>query len=86
MCALCFAAAFLFEPNARKLTAILMLFYDFCGLVVQLIAPIGGVDPFPSLDGLTSNPLVLPILGGQIVMLGAGLFFDGGASGKKKTD
>ena len=86
LCALCFAAAFLFEPNARKLTAILMLFFDFSGLVVQLIAPIGGVDPFPSLDGLTSNPLVLPIIGGQIVMLGAGLFFDGGASGKKKTD
>lgn len=86
LCALCFAAAFLFEPNARKLTAILILSMDFFALVVQVIAPIGGVDPFPSLDGLTSNPVVLPIIGGQIAMLVAGLLFDGGANGKKKTN
>ena len=86
LCALCLAAAFLFEPNARKLTAIMILSLDFFCLVVQVIAPVGGVDPFPSLDGLTSNPIILPLVGGQIFMLGAGLFFDDGATnGKKKT-
>ena len=84
LCALCFAAAFLFEPNAQKLTATLMLCMDFFSLVVQVIAPIGGVEPFPSFDGLFSNPVVLPIIGGQIVILGAGLLF--GANGKKKTN
>ena len=42
LCALCFAAAFLFEPSARKLTTMLMLCMDFFTLAVQVIAPIGG--------------------------------------------
>ena len=31
------------------------------------------MKPWPSLDGLSINPVVLPIIGGQIVLLTVGL-------------
>ena len=84
----CFCAAFFFDRTAQKLTALLVLALDVWALAVNVIAPIGaGVAPWPSLDGIFSNPIVLPIIGGQIVLMTLGLLTNSDpppTKGKKK--
>ena len=83
---LCLSAALFFDTAAQKTTAMLMLLLDSCAAAVQVIAPLGpGVAPWPALDGLFSNPVVLPILGGQMAMLTLGLLTSGGGGKKKRA-
>ena len=57
-----------------------------CALAVQVIAPIGGAKPYPALDGIFSNPIVLPIVGGQIALLAGGLLFSSPEKQKEKAN
>ena len=71
---LCFSAVAFFDQTSKKITALLFILLDMLALGVQVVAPVGpGVKPWPSLDGLSINPVVLPIIGGQIVLLTVGL-------------
>ena len=85
---ICFCAAFFFDRTAQKLTALLVLALDVWALVVNVIQPVGpNVAPWPAMDGLFSNPVVLPIIGGQIAMMTLGLLTNSAPAptkGKKK--
>ena len=82
---LCFSAVLFFDTGAQKVTAVLMILMDFCAAAAQVAAPVGGVKPWPALDGLFSNPIVLPIIGGQIVLLTLGLLTSVGESKVNKS-
>jgi len=85
--AICFCAATLFNLSAQQITASLMIALDMWCFVVQVIAPVGpGVKPWPALDGLFSNPVLLPIVGGQIVLLTLGLLTSLCGDEKAKTN
>ena len=79
---LCFAALFFFDLKSKRVTALLLIAVDVWACVVQVIAPIGGARPWPALDGLFSNPVFMPILGGQLFLLTIGLLTAGGGGGK----
>lgn len=83
---LCFSAVAFFDPLSKKITALLLLLLDVWALVVQVLAPVGpGVKPWPALDGIFSNPVVLPIIGGQISLLTLGLLTSMGSGSTAKA-
>ena len=52
---------------------------------VQVIAPAKeSIAPYPSLEGITGNPVFLPICGTQIVLLTLGVLFASPSTKKKK--
>jgi len=86
---LCFAAVFFFDLTSKRVAALLLLILDAWALCVQVLAPVGpDVKPWPALDGIFSNPVVLPIIGGQIGLLTVGLLtsmaMGGGSKAKPK--
>ena len=81
---LCFAAVFVFDLSAKRATALIMIVNDLWVCAVQVITPIGGVKPWPALDGLFSNPMLLPIIGGQLFLLTIGLLTASGGKAASK--
>ena len=52
---------------------------------VQVIQPAKeSIAPYPSLEGITGNPVFLPICGTQIVLLTLGVLFASPSTKKKK--
>ena len=71
-----YLAAITLEAAAKEKVAILATLLMLLIGAVQVIAPPKeSIAPYPSLEGITGNPVFLPICGTQIVPAHAGVFF-----------
>ena len=71
-----YLAAITMEAAAKEKVAILAILLMLLVGAVQVIAPAKeSIAPYPSLEGITGNPVFLPICGTQIVLLTLGVLF-----------
>ena len=80
-----YLAAITMEAAAKEKVAILATLMMLLVGAVQVIAPAKeSIAPYPSLEGITGNPVFLPICGTQIVLLTLGVLFASPSTKKKK--
>ena len=80
-----YLAAITFDAAAKEKVAILAILLGFLYTAVQVLAPAKeSIAPYPSLEGITGNPVFLPICGTQIVLLTLGVLFASPSTKKKK--
>ena len=80
-----YLAAITFDAAAKEKVAILATLMMLLVGAVQVLAPAKeSIAPYPSLEGITGNPVFLPICGTQIVLLTLGVLFASPSTKKKK--
>ena len=80
-----YLAAITFDDPAKEKVAILAVLLMLLIGALQVIAPAKeSIAPYPSLEGITGNPVFLPICGTQIVLLTLGVLFASPSTKKKK--
>ena len=80
-----YLAAITFDAAAKEKVAILAtLLMMLCVSANMIAPPTASIAPYPSLEGITGNPLLLPICGTQIVLLTLGVLFASPSTKKKK--
>ena len=80
-----YLAAITMEAAAKEKVAILAtLLMMLCVSANMIAPPTASIAPYPSLEGITGNPLLLPICGTQIVLLTLGVLFASPSTKKKK--
>jgi len=83
--ALCLAAI-AFPPAAKKAVAVLVIAVMSWCVFVQTYAPMkASIAKYPSTDGIFANPVVLPVCGGQIVLLTLGVLLSSADPKKGKA-
>merc|ERR1712216_1058348 len=80
-----YLAAITMDAAAKEKVAILAILLMLLVGAVQVIQPAKeSISPYPSIEGITGNPVFLPICGTQIVLLTLGVLFASPSTKKKK--